>query len=82
MKFNKYHGLLFFAIREFGHTYHMTGRVSEESPEAYNGRLAETKRPLRGMPATDDRAQLITAQGQANLKGVILDERLIIQEKI
>ena len=34
--FNKFHGM-FCTIRHFIHKYHMAGRISEESNEAFNG---------------------------------------------
>ena len=44
-------------ICEFVLEYHMTGRVSEESPEACNATLAKTKRllMLKIMPAKNER---------------------------
>ena len=64
------------------HEYHMTGRVSEESPEAYNATLAETKRLLNIMPVKNKRVQTTTARTQSNLKGAVLEPRLAIQKKI
>ena len=81
MKFNKFHGL-FCTVREFVHEYHMTGRVSEESPEAYNATLAETKTLLNRMPIKNIRVQTTTARTQSNLKGAVLEPRLAIQKKI
>ena len=75
--FNKFHGL-FCTIRHFVHKYHMTGRVSEESNESFNGVLARVKRLLASMPATVGRVELINARTQANLKGEILEPKLII----
>ena len=56
----------------------MTGRVSEESNESFNGVLAKVKRLLASMPATVGRVELINARTQANLKGEILEPKLII----
>ena len=77
--FNKFHGM-FCTIREFVHKYHMAGRISEESNEAYNGTLAETKKVLRSMPSTTKRIAKITERSQANLKGQVLEYRLKIQK--
>ena len=81
MKFNKFHGL-FCTVCKFVRQYHTTGRVSEESPEAYNATFAETKRLLNRMPIKNKRVQTTTARTQENLKGVVLEPRLAIQKKI
>ncbi len=41
--FNKFHGL-FCTVRRYVHTFHMAGRVSEESGESFNGTQADTKK--------------------------------------
>ena len=80
-KFNKFHGL-FCTIRRFVHTYHMAGRVSEESGEAYNGTLKVIKGHLKSMPLKEQRIATTTAREQGNIKGSILEARLQIQEFI
>ena len=37
--------------------YHTTGRISEESSEAYNGTLAEIKWVVRNMPTDKKRVE-------------------------
>ena len=59
----------------------MTGRISEESNEAYNGTLAETKSSLLRIPITSTRVQTITSQTHGNLKGVILEPQLAIKKE-
>ena len=56
----------------------MTGRVSEESNESFNGVLAKVKRLLACMPATVGRVELINARTQANLKEEIIEPKLSI----
>ena len=60
----------------------MAGRVLEESCEAYNGTLAETKSLLKSMTSTKTRVQVTNARSQANLKGPILDEKLGLKKGI
>ena len=79
--FNKFHGM-FCTIRHFIHKYHMAGRVSEESNEAFSGTLAKVKRLLACMPATVGRIELVNARTQGNLKGEILEPKLIIRSAI
>ena len=54
VQFNNFHRL-FCTTRNFIHKYHMAGRVSEESNEAFNAVLANVKQMLRTMPATGGR---------------------------
>ena len=70
--FNKFHGL-FCTIRQFVHTYHMAGRVSEESGEAYNGTLKFIKGNLGSMPNKNKRITTTMAKEQGNIKGSILE---------
>ena len=81
MKFNKFHGL-FCTVRHFVHEYHMAGRVSEESNEAYNGTLKHVKGPLRAMPVKGKRIETITNRAQRNIKGPVLDAKLKTQSSI
>ena len=76
--FNKFHGM-FCTIRRFVHHYHMAGLVSEESNEAYNGTLADTKATLSSMPSHKQRINKITKRSQGNLKGEVMSSRLTIQ---
>ena len=80
-KFNKFHGL-FCTIRNYIHEYHMSGRVSEESNEAFNGTLAKVKALLRCMPGTIQRVELTNARTQGNLKEEILNEKIEILKSI
>ena len=77
--FNKFHGV-FCTIRNYVHLYHMAGRVSEESNEAYNGTLADTKRTLQCMPSHTKRINKIAERSQGNLKGKVMESRLVIQK--
>ena len=79
--FNKFH-VLFFEIREYIHRYHMAGRTSEESNEAFNARLAKCKDLLKRMPSTTQRVNLTNARVQGNLNGEILKDKLAIEKKI
>ena len=79
--FNKYH-VLFFEIREYIHNFHMAGRTSEESNEAFNARLAKCKDLLKRMPSTTQRVDLTNARIQGNLNGEILRDKLVIEKKI
>ena len=79
--FNKFHGL-FCTIRNFVHKYEMTGRISEESNEGFNGTLADIKERLRCMPSHKERIHLTSAQTQGNLNGNILEEKLAIRASI
>ena len=81
MKFNKFHGM-FCCIRRYVHTYEMTGRISEESNEAFNGTLADIKTRLRCMPTTSARVAVTNARTQNNLKGEILHDRMKLQDAI
>ena len=54
----------------------------EESNEASNGTLAFTKTNLRSMQSTHNRVQVTTAWTQGNLKGGILNQKLIIQRRL
>ena len=80
-KFNKFHAM-FCTIRNFVHCYEMAGRISEESNEAFNGTLAEVKARLRCMPTTEKRVEVTNARTQSNLKGDILEEKLVLQSSI
>ena len=77
--FNKFHGV-FCTICNYVHLYHMAGRVSEESNEAYNGTLADTKRTLQCMPSYTKRIDKIAERSQGNLKGKVMESRLVIQK--
>ena len=81
MSFNKYHGM-FCAIHDYVHQYHMAGRVSEESNEAYNGTLKEVKRILRCMVSDESRTQKITERSQINLNSGVVDKKLEISNRI
>ena len=78
--FNKFHGM-FCTIRRFVHHYHMAGLILEESNEAYNGTLADTKETLSSMPSHKQRINKITERSQGNLKGEVMSSRLIIARK-
>ena len=58
----------------------MAGRVSEESNEAYNGTLDDTKTTVRCMPSHAKRINKVTERSQGNLKGKVLESRLVIQK--
>ena len=77
--FNKFHGL-FCTVRAFVHKYEMAWRVWEESNESFNAVLAKVKGILACMPATVGRVELIDARTQGNLKGEILQPKLIIMK--
>ena len=70
MKFDKFHGL-FCTSHNFIYKYHMAGRVSEESNEAFNAVLANVKRMLRCMSATVGRIKTINQQTQVKLKSSV-----------
>ena len=78
--FNKYHAL-FHEIRRFIHEFHMAGRASEESNEAFNGRLTKVKDFLMRMPSTTQRIELTNARVQGNLNGEVLNDKLAIEKK-
>lgn len=59
----------------------MAGLISEESNEAYNGTLADTKDTLSSMPSHRQRINKITERSQGNLKGEVMSSRLIIERK-
>ena len=77
--FNKYHGL-FCAVRRYVHEYEMSGRVSEESNEAFNATLEEIKKVLRSMVSHRQRINKIDERSQGNIKGGVLEKRLMIEE--
>ena len=77
--FNKFHGL-FCTMREYVHVYHMTGRVSEEGGEAFNGVQKRTKSSLGCMPSDSRRIQKIAERSQGNLKGDVMRRRLQTRE--
>ena len=79
-KFNKFHGM-FCTIREFVHLFQMTGRVSEESNESFNATLAEIKDRLKCMTSHKQRIEITNARTQGNLKGDILDEKIVLKRK-
>ena len=81
MKFNKFHGM-FCYIRLYVHTYEMTGRISEESNEAFNGTLADIKTRLRCMSTTSARVEVTNARTQNNLKEEILHDKVKLQDAI
>ena len=51
----------------------MTGRISEESNEAFNATLANVKSRLRCMPTTSTRIETTNARTQANLNEEVLN---------
>ena len=57
----------------------MTGRISEESNEAFNGTLARVKERLRCMPTTITTIEVTNARTQSNLKEDILDHKVALQ---
>ena len=77
MKFNKFYGL-FCTTRNYIHKYHMAGRISEESNEAFNAVLANVKRMMRSMPATVGRINKINQQTQVKLKSTVAQPGNII----
>ena len=81
MKFNKFHGM-FCAIRKYVHEYHMAGRISEESNEAFNATLAEIKGRLRCMPVTSTRIKVTNARTQSNLNGEMLDNKVKLKAQV
>ena len=60
----------------------MTGRISEERKEAFNGTLADIKTRLRCMSTTSTRVEVTNARTQNNLKGDILDDKVKLQDAI
>ena len=66
-------------MQRFVDRYEMTGRVSEESNEAYNGTLKEVKRILRCMVSDEQRIQKITERSQANVNGGVVEKRIEIE---
>ena len=60
----------------------MSGKISEESNEDFNGTLNNVKSLLQCMPSTTDRINITTARTQVNLKGNVLDEKLVITKAI
>ena len=59
----------------------MTGRISEESSEAYNGTSADIKRVVQCMPTDKKRVEKIAERAQGNLKGEVVNGRLDILKK-
>ena len=59
----------------------MAGRVSEESLESFNAVVAEIKRALRSMPTTTGRMNKINERLQGNLKGEVVKDRVMIDQK-
>lgn len=78
-QFNKFHGL-FCTMREYVHVFHMTGRVSEEGGEAFNGVQKRTKSSVGCMPSNRRRINKIAERSQGNLKGDVMRRRLQIKE--
>ena len=78
--FNKYHGA-FCTVRNYVHRYEMTGRISEESHEAYNATMADVKTIVRCMPCDEKRVEKIAERTQGNLKGEVATSRLEISRK-
>jgi len=60
----------------------MTGRISEESNEAFNGTLADIKTRLRCMSTTSARVEVTNARTQNNLKEEILHDKVKLQDAI
>ena len=79
-KFNKFHGA-FCCMRRCVRHFHMAGRISEESNEAYNAKLAQIKSRLKRMHSNTQRVKKITQRAQGNLKAEVLQSRLDIQKK-
>ena len=77
--FNKYHGI-FCTLRRYVHFYHMTGRTSEESNEAYNGTSSDIKAVVCCMPVHQQRIDVIAKRTQGNLKREVLACRLTISK--
>ena len=59
----------------------MLGRVSEESNEAYNDTLANTKKVVKCMVSHKKRIAKITERSQGNLKGRVMRSRLQIKKE-
>ena len=81
MKLNKFHGM-FCCICRYVHTYKMTGRISEESNEAFNGTLADIKTRLQCMSTTSARVEVTNARMRNNLKEEILHDKVKLQDAI
>ena len=81
MKFNKCYGM-FCCIRQYVHTYGMAGRISEEINKAFNVTLADIKTRLQCMPTTSTRVEVTSARTQSNLKGEVLEHRVVLQDAI
>ena len=79
--FNKYHGL-FCTVREYVWVFEMTGRVSEESNEAYNAKLEEIKKVLQCMVIHKQRVRKWNERSQVNLKGEVVGHKKEIVNKI
>ena len=67
-------------MREYVHVFHMTGRVSEEGGEAFNGVQKHTKSSLGCMPSNSRRINKIAERSQGNLKGDVMRSRLQIND--
>ena len=60
----------------------MTGRISEESNEAFNGTLADIKTRMLCMSTTSARVEVTNARTQNNLKDEILHDKVKLQDAI
>ena len=78
--FNEFHGM-FCMLRRFVHRYHMVGRVSEESNEAYNGILANTKKVVKCTVSHNKRIAKIAERLHGKLKGRVMRSRLQIEKE-
>ena len=68
-------------MHRYVHVFRMSGRVSDEGGEAYNGVQKDTKSSLVCMPSNSRRINKISERSQGNLKGDALKSRLQINEK-
>ena len=67
-------------MRRYVHVFHMTGRVSEEGAEAFNGVQKHTKSLLGCMPSNSRRINKIAERSQGNLKGDVMRRRIQIRD--
>ena len=58
----------------------MTGRISEEGGEAFNGTQKHNKDSVKSMASHGKRIRKITERSQVNLKGNVLKSRLEIDQ--
>ena len=77
--FNRFHSVVC-TIHNYVHLYHMAGRMSEERNGAYNGTLNDIKTTLQYMPPHIRRINKVAERSQGDLKGGVLESRLVIQK--